>query len=513
MSVKFPISEFFESSGNAAAVFTEQLRDGIATFACTLWANYPDFITESTNPGNSWARGFMNQMCSPIQPPIAPPNIPFTGGQCVGVSYDVTMSRLLLNVSNCSTVVNDNFTTTVTGPVQGVSFNIITPNAFNTNCSGLSNAPVDLGNWVLNSASGTTIILNNAFVDPSGMAVPPLSLVTITNIVRTDGMPDTCGDPPGDYGSPTPSSNDLTSVIIITNLDTLNNQYTIVYNKNTNQYNFPMNFKINGVNATLDIGGITIFGAPQITLPTSGNDVPLPGSDGGDDGVGGMNDETFPQSEYPVVPDLTVPTTAEQLIEYVVCVDGVISTVSSLLKISTASIPFSELIIDILVNILTDVCAIGEVEPTVGLPEYYGIKAGAERPAIVYLYKEFINDVWQNSTYSSTVPNPTATAVSNIMTVAVPDKTIGTIVYSIILNDGSRIKASGDNNTNALATFNFLLNQVEPAFIPADPVDCTTISEYAKLQVKTLKCRQIEYYPNGKAAGINPTIRRVIEAP
>jgi hypothetical protein len=512
MSVKFPLSDFFQSSGNAAAVFSESLRDQIATFACTLWANYPAFITESTVPGASFARGFMNQMCSPIQAPVPAPSPPFVGAQCpTAYFWRPTMrvsrpnSALGLSIGDeivVQAVANQN------GPISSTVYPPVPNNAF---VVGTANS-INFNPQTSFQFSGFAV----EWRDPPDPADNP-SLVNVNEIVsdsftRVDGMPDNCGSLPADYPVNPPSSMDLTTNITIINLDGLDSNFVLVYNKLSNQYNFPMNFKLNGVNVTLDIGGITIYGPPQITEPTSGNDLPVPGSDGGDDGTGGTNDETYPDSEYPTVPDLTVPTSVSQLIEYVVCTDGVISAVSDTLKVVTANIPYFSLIIDILVNILTDVCEISEAEAIVGLPEYYGLRPGVERPAIVYLYKEFINDTWQDSTYSSTVTHPSAAAIANIMTVVVPDKTIGTIVYSVSLTDGSRIKTSGDTDTNAQSNFNFLLNQVESSFIPVNVNDCTTVSEYPKLQVKTVKCRQIEYYPNGKAAGVNPLTRRVIDA-
>lgn len=497
MSIKFPLANFFESSGNAAAVFNEQLRDAIATFSCSLWQNYPKFITEGTNPGSSWARGFMNQMCSPIQAPVPSPQVPFTGGQCVGQRYTVRI-RWVQNDGSLWRLLSFS----VWGPISSI-FGFFEPgNPNQPNGSGLAKGEVQ----AFDQFGNPELFLN------SGPEAGPPDNPPTYEVVPFGGGPDLCGNPPISYPDNPPSSQDLITNINITNLDGNDNIYTLVYNKLSNQYNFPMNFKLNGTNVTLDLEGITIYGPPQITAPTSGNDLPVPGSDGGDDGAGGDNDTTYPDTEYPTVPELIIPTTADQLIEYVVCVDGVITTVSETLKIVTATVPYANLVIDILTAILTDVCEMGEAEAIVGLPEYYGLKPGVNRPAIVYLYKEYINNTWQKPTYSSTVVYPTATAIADITTISVPDKVMGTFVTTINLTDGSRVKATGDTEASSLATFNFLLNQVESAFIPNDVNNCITVSEYPKLQVKTVKCRQIEYYPEGQTGGVNPTIRRVIQA-
>lgn len=494
--IKFPLSNFFESSGNAAAVFNENLRDAIATFSCSLWSSYPDYITQGTNPGSSWARGYMNQMCSPIQPAVPAPTIPFTGGQCVGTRYIVRIRWTQNNGSLWRLLTFD-----VRGPISRI-FGFYEENTPGVPAAG----GLAKGEVQAFLPDGTPNLFTN-----SGPEAGPPDNNPVYEVTVFGGGPDICGNPPAKYDSPTPTSIDLSTQINIVNLDGVDNTYTLVYNKLSNQYNFPMNFKLNGTNVSLDLEGITIFGPPEITQPTSGNDLPPPGSDGGDDGVGGDNDTTYPDTEYPTLPVIVIPETVPQLVEYVVCNDGVIEAVSETLKIVTVTVPYASLVIDILTAILTDVCEIGEVAPTIGLPEYYGLKPGVNRPAIVYLYKEVINGTWQNSTYSSTVVFPTQAAIDEILTVNVPDKTLGVFVTRLNLLDGSQVRSSGDTKASSRATFDYYLNRVDPAYIPSDVEDCITVNEYLKLQTKIVKCRQIEYYPEGQTGGVNPLIRRVIE--
>lgn len=496
MTLKFPLTNFFQTSGNAAALFNEQLRDGIVTFGCTLWANYPKFITEGTNPGASWARGYMNQMCSPIQSAVPAPAVPFTGGQCPGTRYTVRIRWTQNNGSLWRLLTFD-----VWGPISSIFGEFVPNNENLPNGPGLAEGQVQAF-----TQAGQPMLFTN-----SGPEAGPPDNAPTYEVIVFGGGPDLCGNPPISYPDNPPSSQDLITNITITNLDGNDNIYTLVYNKLSNQYNFPMNFKLNGTNVTLDLEGITIYGPPQITEPTSGNDLPVPGSDGGDDGAGGDNDTTYPDTEYPTVPELTVPTTAIELIEYVACIDGVVTSVSQTLKLVTASIPYASLVIDILSAIITDVCEMGDVQPTLGFPDYYGLKPGVNRPAIVYIYKEVVDNRWSESTYSSTVVHPTAAAIADVTTVNVPDKTMGAFVTTLNLTDGSRVRVSGDTEANSLVNFNYLLNQVEPSFIPANVNDCKTVTEYPKLQVKTVKCRQIEYYPEGRTAGVNPVIQRVID--
>lgn len=510
MSVKFPASEFFQNSGNAAAAFGEQLRDEIVTFACTIWGNFPGFIAQGTNPVQSFARGYMNQVCSPIQPPVPAPASPFLGGQCPVNYYWDVLFRASRPVPSRNINIGDQILARASnvflGPIEGTSFD------------PFQELMVVRGRVIQNGipSNATTFTQNTVGIDFGTEDPAPIEIGTIIidtvisqSFTRVDGLPDNCGSLPADYPTNLPTSLDLTTNINITNLDGVDNVYNLVFNKTSNQYNFPMSFKLNGVNVSLDLGGLTIYGSPQIILPTSGNDVLPPGSDGGDDGAGGNNDTTY-DNEYPVLPDLTVPITQDQLIEYVICTEGVLETLTTSLKLVTANIPYANLVIDILNSILTDVCEEDEVEPTVGLPDYYSVKPGVERPAIVYLYKEYINGKWGKSTYASTVHHPTQTAVDNINTIDVPDKQQGTYMVSLSLTDGSRIRVTGISEADAISNFNFILNQTQGNFIPTDIASKRIISRNLRIQEKTVKCRQIEYYPTGKLDAATPSIRRVI---
>lgn len=512
MTIKFPASEFFQNSGNTAAQFGENLRDQIATFACTIWANFPGFVAEGTNPVQSFTRGYMNQVCSPIQPPVTAPTPPFLGGQCPfayiwNPTFVVSRPNNALGLSVGDQILGQ-AVTNPTGPITDTVFPPVPNNAF---IVGTALGPAG-NNQTTFVFSGANIEFNPPGSNPSPDSVVNVNEVIANSFTPAGGQPDSCGTLPADYPIVTPTSIDLTTTINITNLDGLDNIYTLVFNKTANQYNFPMSFKLNGVNVGFDVGGITIYGSPNIVQPTSGNDVLPPGSDGGDDGVGGNNDTVY-DNEYPAFPDITVPEVQDKIIEYVVCNEGVIETITTSLKLVTATIPYASLVIDILGSILIDVCEDEEVAPTIGLPDYYGVRPGIERPAIVYLYKEYINGKWGQSTYSATVHHPTQSAIDNINTIDVPDKNQGTFMVSLSLTDGSRIRVSGNSESSAISNFDFILNQTNPAFIPTNPSTRRVISQNLRLQEKQVKCRQIEYYPDGKLDGTSPLIRRVINPP
>jgi len=261
MSLYFPTSEFFEDSGKAVNKFNEDLRDAIVGFSCDLWASYPDFITQGSNPGSSFARGYMNQMCSVRQPPVVAPSIPFTGGQCVGQRYTV---RIRWTQNNGSLWRLLSFS--VYGPISRISGFFEPNNPNQPDGAGLAKGEVQAFDQFGNP---------ELFLNAGPEAGPPDNSPTY-EVVPFGGGPDPCGDPPSRYPSDPPTVNDLSTTINIVNLDGVSNDYSLEYNKISNQYNFPIGFKLNGINVTLDMSGLTIHSSPTFVTPNSNNDVEPP---------------------------------------------------------------------------------------------------------------------------------------------------------------------------------------------------------------------------------------------
>ena len=492
MSIFFPVSEFFQASGNAAAEFNEAVRDAIVGHACNLWAAYPDFMTNRTDPITSFARGFMNQACSPIQPPLPPPGPPYVGGQCCDANYTVTV-----NVTR--------------------SFNNGPPETFDqiffVNQAKIVNSSV--GNPVGNpNFLETQLLLENCagvqFINSQPIGgVGFTGQINSTTIVRNDGLPDNCGDPLPGYGSPTPIQQDLNTVINITTIDTTDYSAPLIWNNTNNNFNFPMTFKYAGTNVTLDMSGLTIYGDLNIVSFNGGNDSPTPGSDGGTDIDGNPVDTTQPGRDYPTLPPPALVESVAATLEYLICNEGVIETVTETIKAIPGLPPAVSIILSILGQILTDICEAEGSE--IGFPEVYPVLPGVERPAIVFYWKEFdMSGKALPSTYTSTVSNPSAAAIAAIPTVVVPDKDMGKYVVSVKLNDGSRIISSGVDEPAALAGYNFLLSQVDSALIPADEATVRSVTFRDILTDRTVKCTQIEYYPNGKQQNVSPAIVRRI---
>lgn len=510
MSFRFPIESFFETSGSASAAFGEKLRDEVATFACELWSNYPDWMTRGLNPANAWARGFMNQMCQPIQPPVPAPPATFSGGQCPGVLYRFQWHPIInpTNMNNDPLIVN--YSQTITDNL--IEYEAPISEVF------LQDPAAQRVNFADYLASGK--VFGEAYnLGISDALAQPRNFYGFINnwglypkgFVRSDGMEDLCGSIPDPYNSPDPTSDDLIKEVPIPNPDGIDNVFIIQYNKQTNNYTFPIGFKVNGINVIIDIGGMVFYAPDGWGTPSGGNDVPPPGSDGGDDGEGGGNTIIFRDIDFPIAPRSPVPREVLTELIKLVCTDGVIEEIIEIVKILPGLTEPFNLLLDMVGQILKDLCETPEA--SVGLPEYYGLQPGANRPAIVYLWKIFSDDKWGASTYSSTVQYPTSSAVSNIENLTNIEKDIGTFKTYLRLTDGSLIQATGADETGSIANFTFLLNQVDPFYIPFDAAQATITYEDTRLTNKTLTLRQVEYYPNGKAANISPAIKRVIEPP
>lgn len=516
----FPTGTFFSTADNPTNEFGFNLRDKIVDFACTIWKNYPGWVTQGKNLPGSFIRGHMNSVCnSGVGIPPAPQS-PFTGGQCTDVLYHVEGFYEEANTGgafNCRDI--RPFHTQSSSP-QGVFGKIISVGIIpfgGGTALGLTrqNANNSLGYVrVGNPGVGQAIGIRETCANYKNNDSPGLSYrgnAYITNVIPVGGVPDICGDPDIQYPDATPTFNDLHTTIVIVNNDGVDTTFNLDFNQVVIGQNFPMGFKLNGINVTLDFSGLTIHGNPQITSPSGNNPPPPPGSDGGQDGIGNDNNFIFPNTIFPQLPEFVNPETITETFEQALCTEGLLEITTLTIQTIAGSNPTSIIIAQMLINILQELCGAEGAEALVGIPEYNILRPGIERPAIVYIWKEVINNRIQRSTYSSTVQHPSTSAVANINTIAVPDKTIGTYMTTVVLADGSRIKASGDTQANADTNFFFLLDQVSSSFKQIDINDRITRSQNTRLEVKTLKCRQIEYYPNGKNANTNPTTRRIID--
>lgn len=431
----------------------------------------------------------MNQVCSTVNP--APPalELPFTGGQCSGVNYRIRAEYNYRRQFDPTIYTDGNvtFSNGLPGAITRVDYIIQGGDAFVYDIDYLNGTQNTVGN------------VSQPLVD----TILPETVVII--VERTDGLPDDCGNLPPNYPDETPPQpGDLNTTVNITNIDGFDTTYEITWNQVNNNYNFPMYFKVNGINVTLDLGGIHFYGDPQADSINEPKSTDPPGTDGGRDSDGNDYTIIYPDQDFPTLPTFVQPDLVEAVFDYVLCQSGVINELTQAVKLIPGTSVWVTLLLEILSNIVEDICT-GDSDA--GIPEIYPALPGVGRPVVILYYKEVVNGVKGRSTYVTTVVHPSASTLANLSTLAPADRVLGQYVCSILLSDGSRVVARGDTPAEADAQFNFVLGLITSSFVPAVPADTKILTLNPRLQVKSVKCTQVDYYPNGKQPGVLPAER------
>lgn len=277
------ISEVVERIGAGTADFYDKLADNIKNFACQLWNDFPDQITQNKSVKSSFARGFMDFTCGAgggSVPP--PPTSQVTGGQCIGDRYDVYF--------DCEYTRNDVPGTFTYRQLLTIGNNI--PGAI------VGGTAFPFGGQYIR----VTLIWDSgnqsAFETENLGAFTDIKEITTYRFdaEKTDGSPDTCGDSPLVYPPTTPDvNNDYTTNITINNNDGTDLTIPLVYAPI--DFNFPMNFDLGGVDVVIDLGGIDFnFGPGGVgdgggQLPDGQQDpLPIPKDNPG----GGNTSRKFP---------------------------------------------------------------------------------------------------------------------------------------------------------------------------------------------------------------------------
>lgn len=218
----------------------------------------------SQTPPYNLPRTIQKLICN--NPPIDPYVPPFQGGQCP-VKYNINWTARDKPIDDV--VRNTSGITPVWGPVLGFSYvtdpGYSRPNRYQVQCFG--------------SANNTAPTSSPVFLDITSSIYAstrnPLFAVTITSVVRQDGQPDNCGNPPPITAPPfNPGDN-------ITNITT---NYTDNFGNNVNltvpiaigyfhvdingNFNIPFNVQ---VDPTLNITGNINLGDGGITFNFGGD--------------------------------------------------------------------------------------------------------------------------------------------------------------------------------------------------------------------------------------------------
>lgn len=272
--------------------FLDDLAVEIKNFICGLWAKYPSYMNSPLTALNDFDRAFMNAACAP-QPPPAPPTVPFTGGQCCDLTYDVSCFYDLKRCFNNDTVSTDTSIKTVTGKILRLELRQCVNNA-SFRCVDLiyeDCAEVEQFTIVTSFTQeiGSTNCFTTSPFDPqAGNIDPEASILEITNVAVSGGGADTCGDPPASYPDIIPvDPADLNITVNIDNRDGTMGQYDIslitVNNDIEASLRVPITVNVGGFIADVDIGGISfnsgggnIIFNPGGSLLPDGTKHPLP---------------------------------------------------------------------------------------------------------------------------------------------------------------------------------------------------------------------------------------------
>lgn len=148
---------------------------------CDQFANSPGWAQSLVNA----AGGSLGRICEPwyaargFDGPTAQP--PFTGGQCPGVSYNLSWSATAA-ANNCTTFTDS---PQLNGRMGPISYRLIHNTALSQPVGGL--CPGFSTNQLLITANGVEFV--------GGGQARGYSLNSF-NVIRGDGQPDNCGDPP-----------------------------------------------------------------------------------------------------------------------------------------------------------------------------------------------------------------------------------------------------------------------------------------------------------------------------
>ena len=260
MSSELPFSELDNSSG--AYNFGRELANAARGVTCGLWRDYAGAFLGAPlavgEPIRQFNEGFWNTVCPPDNYPHPPdPPNSFSGGQCA-VQYTITSSATLRDRNDPSFTNPLTDTRQLTGPILGMV----------ANPSGVSNG----------QSYGISFVNGSGAVDFAGVFGTGGSFyianAKIDSVVRVDGQPDNCGDPPH-YPDPTPPPDSRRRNVPIPVPLPNGSLITVVINEIeiNNTFNTPVNVKMNNrFNLQFDLGGVK-FDFPNNTIGSGATDL------------------------------------------------------------------------------------------------------------------------------------------------------------------------------------------------------------------------------------------------
>lgn len=236
-----------------------------ADLVCDLYEKYPTGILPSIGrtPISDLTDGLLRELCGPRGKLPPDRTVPFSGGQCSCVSYNVSYS---FTTATGTTGVSG---TTINGPISSVKVEF-------TGTTGGGTA----GYGIVTRGRNATCDGPRSATDLAGSAIG-LTINSVT-VARSDGNPDLCGNPEPQYDdnpdnapysiNPTININGGPITVPVTLAPTF---FTPV-----NIFRPELNVDVGGINIKFDLGGVSfspsINPTTNINLPSSNPLNPLP---------------------------------------------------------------------------------------------------------------------------------------------------------------------------------------------------------------------------------------------
>jgi hypothetical protein len=184
-------------ANNSTGSFLAKAANGAKDVVCGTYHDYKDFYYQNINlssPAGALINSFWQAAC-PMEPSYSPPPPPFNGGQCLGVNYTVFIDKTELSTPPFKQQ----------EAIYNVPGRIIGLRKQSTPGYGFCYLVYKLADGI----SRERYVHNYS-------GNPPFDY-RITNVVRSDGQPDTCGNPPTDAPPPLAPPDKISRDITINN--------------------------------------------------------------------------------------------------------------------------------------------------------------------------------------------------------------------------------------------------------------------------------------------------------
>lgn len=231
------------ATGSRAGDFLAKAADKAAEIACGLYRDYPNFATGGgIDPFNTYPRQAAKQvwdsLCGSRSTLPPPANVPFTGGQCSCLTYNVNMTQK--NEFN-QTIPFTLFS--IPGKIRGVRQ------------TAFIEGSQTFYKWEL--IAGDTGCPGNVVL---ASKVSELISYSVTSVVRSNGAADTCGNQPARYPDRTPPDSRIYGNTSITYNDGTDFAIPFFYVPVSIQPTFSPNIRIDlgGFSFNFDLGGVDV---------------------------------------------------------------------------------------------------------------------------------------------------------------------------------------------------------------------------------------------------------------